>query len=79
MSPAKSNLGHHRDLPMISISDKKEMERSSPKLAGAIALSSFGPKSLEILKSITCNIKIKKQNLKLWEGKGVYLLACCNV
>jgi hypothetical protein len=50
---------------MSSISDKKEMERSSPKLAGAIALSSFGPKSLEILKSITCNIKIKKQSLPL--------------
>ncbi len=45
------------------------MERSSPKLIDAIALLSFGSSLLVLLRCFTCNIKIKKQNMKGEKGE----------
>jgi hypothetical protein len=72
-------LGHRQCLLLRFHDGIKERERSSFKLASAIALLNFGLSSLELLRCIMLNIKTKKQNMKMKEGKGAYLLACCNV
>jgi hypothetical protein len=59
---------------IIKTSFAIQVGRSSPKLVGAIALLSFGPNSLELLKFITCNIKINKASNC---GKGEELTSWC--
>jgi hypothetical protein len=79
VSASGRDFSHRQNKLANSHGGRKETKRNSPKLTGAIVILSFDSSSLEFFKSNNCNIKIKKQSLKFKEGKGTYLLACCNV